>query len=85
MAFSVDSTLLAAMKARALCRFSAGFSRKDFLAASSAEAIGLAVLVGPRSAAIGHHVPAFGQRLDALAAELRLRRRGRGEGAGGQC
>ncbi len=34
MAFSVDSTLLAAMKARALCRFSVGFSRKDFLASS---------------------------------------------------
>jgi len=30
MSFSVDSTLLAAMKSRAFCRFSLGFSRKVF-------------------------------------------------------
>src|ERR1019366_1373125 len=34
MTFSVDSTLLAAMKSCAFCRFSLGLSKNDFLAAS---------------------------------------------------
>src|ERR1700721_521186 len=51
-----------------------GLFEEGFLGALVGEAIGLAVLVGPGGAAVGHHMPALGQRFGALAAELGLRR-----------